>query len=53
MKIKNIAAICKKNKSVVLFERHNDEGDVILQYIGAAARYIRLSGFPCLTKKAF
>lgn len=34
MKIKNIAAICKKNKSVVLFERRNDEGDVTLQYIG-------------------
>lgn len=28
MKIKNIAAICKKNKSVVLFERYNDGGAV-------------------------
>ena len=27
MKIKNIAAICKKNKSVVLFERRNEEGN--------------------------
>lgn len=26
MKIKNIAAICKKNKTIVLFEKHSESG---------------------------
>ena len=33
MKIKSIAAICKKNKQVVLFNRYSDSG-TISQYIG-------------------
>lgn len=32
MKIKSIAAICKKNKQVVLFNRYSDSG-TISQYI--------------------
>lgn len=40
MKIKNIAAICKKNKYAVIYERHTEGGGVV-QYIGdgAAARF--------------
>ena len=33
MKIKSIAAICKKNKQVVLFNRYSDSG-TLSQYIG-------------------
>lgn len=51
MKIKNIAAICKKNKSVVLFERHNDEGDVILQYIGDGGAVYPAIGLPLLDEE--
>ena len=31
MKIKNIAAICKKNKAIVLFEKHSESGDTVIQ----------------------
>lgn len=53
MKIKSIAAICKKNKNIAIFERYSDDGDILTQYIGDGRRFIRLSGFPSLTKKAF
>ena len=33
MKIKNIAAICKKNKYAVIYERNTESGGVV-QYIG-------------------
>lgn len=33
MKIKNIAAICKKNKYAVIYERYTEGGGVV-QYIG-------------------
>lgn len=33
MKIKSIAAICKKSKRVVLFNKYNDDGEVTAQYI--------------------
>ena len=36
MKIKNIAAICKKNKYAVIYERYTEGGGVI-QYIGDGA----------------
>lgn len=36
MKIKNIAAICKKNKYAVIYERYGESGGVI-QYIGDGA----------------
>lgn len=36
MKIKNIAAICKKNKYAVIYERYGESGGVI-QYIGGGA----------------
>ena len=29
MKIKSIAAICKKNKNIAIFERYSDDGDTI------------------------
>lgn len=52
MKIKNIAAICKKNKSVVLFERRNDEGDVTLQYIGDGGAVYPAIGLPMLDEES-
>lgn len=36
MKIKNIAAICKKNKYAVIYERYTEGGGVV-QYIGDGA----------------
>ena len=36
MKIKNIAAICKKNKYAVIYERYGESGGVI-QYVGDGA----------------
>lgn len=33
MKIKSIAAICKKSKRVVLYSKRNIEGDIVQQYI--------------------
>lgn len=35
MKIKSIAAICKKNKNIAIFERYSDDGDILTQYIAA------------------
>jgi len=52
MKIKNIAAICKKNKSVVLFERYNDGGEVLLQYIGDGGAVYPIIGLPTLDKES-
>ena len=31
MKIKSIAAICKKNKNIAIFERYSDDGDILSQ----------------------
>lgn len=53
MKIKSIAAICKKNKNIAIFERYSDDGDILTQYIGDGSAVYPLSGFPSLTKKAF
>ena len=41
MKIKSIAAICKKNKNIAIFERYSNDGDILTQYIGdGSAVYI-------------
>lgn len=32
MKIKSIAAICKKNKNIAIFERYSDDGDILTQF---------------------
>lgn len=45
MKIKSIAAICKKNKNIAIFERYSDDGDILTQYIGDGSAVNRLSGF--------
>lgn len=52
MKIKNIAAICKKNKSVVLFERYDSNGEVALQYIGDGGAVYPVVGLPTLDKES-
>ncbi len=52
MKIKSIAAICKKGKQVVLFNRH-ESGGTLQQYIGDGMTAYPVSGLPSWTKKAF
>lgn len=42
MKIKSIAAICKKNKNIAIFERYSDDGDILTQRV--AVRIGGLSG---------
>lgn len=51
MKIKNIAAICKKNKYAVIYERHTESGGVI-QYIGDGAAAYPVTGLPALDKES-
>lgn len=48
MKIKNIAAICKKNKQIVLFERYSESGDTVIQYIGDSGAAYPVVGLPPL-----
>ena len=43
MKIKSIAAICKKNKNIAIFERYSDDGDILTQYIGDGSSGCRAS----------
>lgn len=47
MKSKNIAAICKKNKYAVIYERYGESGGVI-QYIGDGAAAYPVTGLPAL-----
>lgn len=51
MKIKSIAAICKKNKQVVLFNRYSDSG-TISQYIGDGNAVYPISGLPELDEES-
>ena len=51
MKIKNIAAICKKRKYAVIYERETDSGDVV-QYIGDGAAAYPITGLPRLDKES-
>lgn len=51
MKIKNIAAICKKNKYAVICERYTESGGVI-QYIGDGAAAYPVTGLPALNKES-
>ena len=51
MKIKNIAAICKKNKYAVIYERYGENGGVI-QYIGDGAAAYPVTGLPKLDKES-
>lgn len=51
MKIKSIAAICKKNKQVVLFNRYSDNGTVS-QYIGDGSAVYPISGLPELDEES-
>lgn len=48
MKIKSIAAICKKNKNIVIFERYSDDGDILTQYIGDGSAVYPVIGLPPL-----
>ena len=51
MKIKNIAAICKKNKYIVLFERYSASGENVTQYIGDGGAVYPVVGLPPLNKE--
>lgn len=48
MKIKSIAAICKKNKNIAIFERYSDDGDTLTQYIGDGSAVYPVVGLPQL-----
>lgn len=48
MKIKNIAAICKKSKTVVLLNREIEDGGTVEQYIGDDAALYSVAGIPLL-----
>ena len=48
MKIKSIAAICKKNKNIAIFERYSDDGDILTQYIGDGSAVYPVVGLPPL-----
>lgn len=50
MKIKSIAAICKKNKNIAIFERYSDDGDILTQYIGDGSAVYPVVGLPQLDK---
>lgn len=52
MKIKSIAAICKKNKNIVIFERYSDDGDILTQYIGDGSAVYPVVGLPQLDKES-
>lgn len=51
MKIKSIAAICKKNKQVVLFNRYSESG-TLSQYIGDGSAVYPISGLPELDEES-
>ena len=54
MKIKSIAAICKKNKNIAIFERYSDDGDILTQYIGdGSAVYPIVLLIPARTDTAY
>lgn len=52
MKIKSIAAICKKNKNIAIFERYSDDGDILTQYIGDGSAVYPVIGLPPLDAKS-
>lgn len=52
MKIKSIAAICKKNKNIAIFERYSDDGDILTQYIGDGSAAYPVVGLPQLDKES-
>ena len=51
MKIKSIAAICKKNKNIAIFERYSDDGDILTQYIGDGSAVYPVVGLPRITRR--
>lgn len=51
MKIKSIAALCKKNKHIVLFEKLDHDGELI-QYIGDGVAVYPLADMPPLDKES-
>jgi len=52
MKIKSIAAICKKNKNIAIFDRYSDDGDILTQYIGDGSAVYPVVGLPQLDKES-
>lgn len=52
MKIKSIAAICKKNKNIAIFERYSDDGNILTQYIGDGSAVYPVVGLPQLDKES-
>ena len=51
MKIKSIAAICKKNKQVVIFNRYSGD-EAVTQYIGDGGAVYPITGLPELDEES-
>lgn len=52
MKIKSIAAICKKSKRVVLYSKRDAEGDIVQQYISDGSAVYPVFGLPVLDEES-
>lgn len=51
MKIKSIATICKRNKAVILYDKH-EGGDYVTQYIGDGGACFPIAGLPYLDEES-
>lgn len=51
MKLNSIAAICKKNKCVILFDKVNEDGDCVAQWIGDGYACYPVAGLPYLKEE--
>lgn len=52
MQIKKIAAICKKKKQVILYNKVNEDGEPIQQYIGDGSAIYPVYGLPILDEES-
>lgn len=48
MKIKSVIKLCKRNRTAILYNQIDDNGEVIQQYIGDGASVFPLDGLPML-----
>ena len=51
MKLKTLAALCKREGAFCLYDRVNEDGEVKEQWLGTAAAAFPLSGIPRLTEE--
>lgn len=46
MKIKSVIKLCKRNRTAILYNQIDDNGEVVRQYIGDGASVFPLDGLP-------